>query len=134
MAHEKVYGICENKCMVEVIPKDDFIIVTGTVDNVPENSAGVTVVYLNDYIDGYSGAVVLSIEQSNPFDTDATPQPQFHTGSSFVVAGDQHAYPYAIVRDASTFLGKTRRLLINVANTNSVQRSIKYKVVLLRYR
>lgn len=26
MAHEKVYGICENKCKVEVLPKDDLVV------------------------------------------------------------------------------------------------------------
>jgi hypothetical protein len=30
MAHNKVYGICENKCRVEVIPKLEEIILNGT--------------------------------------------------------------------------------------------------------
>ena len=28
--HEKLYGVCENKCFVEVIPKANFIVIEGT--------------------------------------------------------------------------------------------------------
>lgn len=33
MAHDKVYGACENLCKVEVIAKENFAIVTGALTN-----------------------------------------------------------------------------------------------------
>lgn len=40
MAHEKVYGICENKCKVEVIPKSNLLLLTGSISSVSNNADG----------------------------------------------------------------------------------------------
>lgn len=83
MEHKKVYGIGENKCKVEVIPKENFIVVQNTasgctdngkpremfktVRNLPPNSewqvifAGQDQAYkekgtTGDYMEGFSGA------------------------------------------------------------------------------
>lgn len=47
MAHEKVYGICENKCRVEVVPKENIV----CIRNIFVGLNGVTE---QDYPDGYS--------------------------------------------------------------------------------
>lgn len=47
MAHEKVYGICENKCRVEVIPKENITCIRNI-------HVGLNGFVGQDYPDGYS--------------------------------------------------------------------------------
>lgn len=70
MAHNKVYGICENMCMEEVYTKEqsdekytvkgDFAVLTGVVENIASNQQGSKVLNLPDGFTSQN-TVVLSV-------------------------------------------------------------------------
>jgi hypothetical protein len=75
MAHNKVYGICENKCRVEVIPKCENKIMGGNPINIGTAQNGIRYisrhgdvriinVYVPSDFDGYFEVVVVRADRS----------------------------------------------------------------------
>ena len=112
MAHEKVYGICENKCKVEVIPKKNLLILEGEVQL--NSGVGKTIpvevdVALEDY-------VVMGLFQTVPDSS----------GLEKWTGGDN--CPAVILHPDSN------KVDVKCLNSSSQSINAKYRVVLLKVK
>lgn len=119
--HEKVYGVCENKCFVEVYPKSSFIFYEGTVSNVEAKSTKFVSIPFNDLgIESTDKVIILSVMQSRD---------DYHEqwNTSEMVDDFGMSYPCG---DLNYY---TNAVIIRVGNSITVKANeIKYKVVLMK--
>lgn len=134
MAHDKVFGVCENKCFVEVAPKnmiytkDDFIIAQNLVYNVPAKEAVMSPVILQDLgLTAPEQVAVVSIMQHVFDDNEAanyelTPHLVINAESGSGVSGK--VYPYVNMTHGGVQVG--------VYNPTNTVKTIGYLLVLLK--
>lgn len=149
MSHEKVYGICENKCKVEVLPKDQ----TYSKDDVNEMFNNIFV-YNTPKVSMAAGAtrivnstapltsipffngcelddiVVLSIEQKyDDFDNDGVVQ--LRSAKAVEDDGDVKVFPnYTIRKETSGAI----RIIVNLRNESSNLTNVCARIVFMKRR
>lgn len=135
---EKIYGICENKCLKEVIAGDNFVTITGGLQIV--KSASSNILQGNTTInfpDGFTkdNCVVISIGLDvDPKNSEADHQYAFGTESS---EGSASAYAVGSIGRSVLFRNDgTMQLRIffdyDVSMTSEVTKLFYYKIVLMK--
>lgn len=136
MAHEKVYGICENKCKVEVIPKSKFVVIDGSDTSVGYGMGGWSDVMRHIIISGTDSrlqgidltkCVVISVMER--YTISGSSRSSWLSGGSCGVtdkSDDEYIYPlpYAMIDPENNQI--TIRLFAYAKNTR-----VDYKVVLM---
>lgn len=128
--HEKVYGICENKCMVEVLPKSDFIVLTGEIATVYSGYAATKGITFSELgIKATDKLVVISAMQKT---AGYNAQNTNSWSDRVLLDSSKVTYPNADILVTRNDDVDRNKVIIAVANNTTVNPiTIEYRVVLL---
>lgn len=113
--HTQVYGICGNKCKVEVIPKENFLVIEGTMKNVSTEGTLATIFKADVGVESFMNYAVLShqLKWGNEWRT-------------FGEVSSNYVVPNTLITDGT--------LWISVYHNKSTAIDVDYRVVLLKVK
>lgn len=120
--HQKVYGVCENKCKIEVIPKESLILVEGTAKSVSGNSQKEIILKESDL------GLPLPLSNYMVIAADMATN-DLYWDNNYGETNYQYRWPYVRISRASTTSGKIN---LYVYNESSSTKDIPYRLLFLK--